>query len=389
MLISLVGAPNKGKSTLFSALTMNEVAIADYPFTTVDPNLGLAYATKPCAETELKVKCKPRNSLCNNGTRMIPVNIVDVAGLVEGAHTGKGMGNQFLSDISASDAVIIVADISGKTDNNGNPATDANPVEDVKIVIDELAQWVASIVKKHLNAISRRNDAMIALGEVLTNMKATAQQVEAAAGTAGLAMSKIHWTDQDILNFSMAFLKLNKPIIIAANKSDAPASDKGLALLKAEFGESNVVATSGAIELALRKAAKQGLIDYAPGSKSFNFTGNVTPEQKAALEYMLKFVNEKGTNVQALLNGAVFGTLANIVVYPVEDENKYCDHSGNVLPDAILMRNGSTAIDLAEKIHTDIAKNMLHAVDAKTKRRLAKQYPLQDGDVIRIVSAAR
>ena len=389
MLISLVGAPNKGKSTLFSALTMSEVAIADYPFTTVDPNLGVAYATKRCVESELGVRCKPRNSLCVNGTRMIPVNIVDVAGLVEGAHEGKGMGNQFLSDISASDAIIVVADISGKTDSNGNPASDSNPVDDVKIVVDEITQWTASIVKKHIGQISRREDGITALCEILTNMKATRQQVESATGSAVLTTSRISWSDDDIMRFSREFLRLNKPLIIAANKSDTPGSEARLALLRSEFGDSSVVATSGAIELALRKAAKQGLIDYLPGGRSFNFIGNVTPEQKQALDYMLKFIKVVGTNVQELLNSAVFGTLANIVVYPVEDEGKYCDHSGNVLPDAILMRAGSTAIELAEKIHTDIAKNMLHAVDAKTKKRLAKHYPLQDGDVIRIVSAAR
>ncbi|MDE1810660.1 MAG: redox-regulated ATPase YchF [Candidatus Micrarchaeota archaeon] len=389
MLVSLVGAPNKGKSTLFSALTMNEVAIADYPFTTVDPNLGLAYATKKCVEAELKVKCKPRNSLCHNGTRMIPVNIVDVAGLVEGAHQGKGMGNQFLSDISASDAVIVVSDISGKTDSNGNPSTGADPVADVKAVIEELVQWTASIVKKHIAQISRREDGIVALCEILTNMKATRAQVEDAAGKAFLVTSTIKWSDEDILRFSREFLKLNKPIIVAANKSDAPGSEKGLASLRSEFGDANVVPTSGAIELALRKAAKQGLIDYEPGNRSFNFIGDVTDAQKSALDYMLKFVKERGTNVQELLNSAVFGTLGNIVVYPVEDEGKYCDHSGNVLPDAILMKSGSTAIELAEKIHTDIAKNMLYAVDARNKKRLAKNYPLQDGDVIRIVSAAR
>ncbi|MDE1833404.1 MAG: 50S ribosome-binding GTPase, partial [Candidatus Micrarchaeota archaeon] len=298
MMISLVGAPNKGKSTLFSALTMSEVAIADYPFTTVDPNLGVAYATKRCVESELGVRCKPRNSLCVNGTRMIPVNIVDVAGLVEGAHEGKGMGNQFLSDISASDAIIVVADISGKTDSNGNPATDSNPVDDVKIVIDEIAQWTASIVKKHIGQISRREDGIAALCEILTNMKATRQQVESATGSAVLTTSRISWSDDDIMRFSREFLRLNKPLIVAANKSDAPGSEARLALLKAEFGDSGVVATSGAIELALRKAAKQGLIDYLPGGRSFNFVGNVTSEQKQALDYMLKFVKERGTNVQ-------------------------------------------------------------------------------------------
>src|SRR5271154_5312829 len=142
MLIGIIGAPNKGKSTLFSALTLNEVEIADYPFTTIDPNKGVTYATKDCPEKELGTKCKARNSLCVNGIRKIPVNIVDVAGLVEGAHLGKGRGNQFLNDLAAADALMLVVDSSGKTDSAGNPSESSNPEEDVKMVKSELIEWL-------------------------------------------------------------------------------------------------------------------------------------------------------------------------------------------------------------------------------------------------------
>jgi ribosome-binding ATPase YchF (GTP1/OBG family) len=150
------------------------------------------------------------------------------------------------------------------------------------------------------------------------------------------------------------------------------------------------MAISGAIELALRKAHSKNLIDYTPGSRTFNILDkNISKEQQQALEYISQFLKEKGTNVQQLMNHIVFDLLENIVVYPVEDENKYTDHYGNMLPDAILLKRGSTALDLAGVIHSEIAKNMLYAVDARSKRRLSKDYVLKDNDVIRIVSAAK
>ena len=185
-------------------------------------------------------------------------------------------------------------------------------------------------------------------------------------------------------------IKRSKPTLIAANKYDVPGSEANVERLRKEFGEKNVIPCSGAMELALRKAAKQKLIDYVPGNREFKWLHeDESKERQEALKYMQNFLKAKGTNLQELINGAVFGLLDNIVVYPVEDENKYTDSFGNVLPDAILIKRGSTALQFAEKIHTDLAKGMLYVVDARTKRRLSKDYVLQDNDVIKIVSAVK
>lgn len=390
MLIGIVGAPNKGKSTLFSALTMNEVAIADYPFTTIKPNLGVAYATKKCVHVDLGVKCNARNGMCINGIRMFPINITDVAGLVEGAHTGKGMGNQFLNDLANAEALIIVADASGKTDATGNKTSDANPVDDVKMVKSELVQWLSGTIEKHANTISRRSDGADALYEVLASFRITKEDIKHAANAAQLSLSKPKWSAENTTAFAKELMKKTKPIIIAANKSDVPGSDKNIEILAKEFGKEKVVACSAAMELALRKAAKMKLIDYMPGSNDFTWVDKeASKERMDALKHMQEFLKTKGTNVQELVNRAAFELLDNIVVYPVEDENKYVDGFGHVLPDGILLKRGSTTLQLAEKIHTNIAKGMLYAIDARTKLRLGKDHVLKDNDIIKIVSAAK
>ncbi|MDE1871112.1 MAG: YchF-related putative GTPase [Candidatus Micrarchaeota archaeon] len=390
MLIGIVGAPNKGKSTLFSALTLNDVGIADYPFTTIDPNKGITYATSKCPETELGTRCGARNSLCQNGIRHIPVNVVDVAGLVEGAHLGKGMGNQFLNDLAASDALMLVVDASGKTDPGGNPCESCDASPEIRMVKGEIADWIASIVKRHMPQISRRQDGINALSEALTGLKVNRDEIKFAIESNGIADARISWSDEDTKKFADKLLEISKPMLIVANKCDVKGSEGEVSILKSSFGEANVVAVSAAIELALRKAEKQHMIERAPGSKEIKILSpSMTKEQTDALGYMQDFIRKSDASAQGLVNHVVFNLLDDIVVYPVEDENKYTDHFGNVLPDALLMRKGSTALDLAARIHTDIAKNMLYAVDARSKMRLGKDYELKHNDVIRIVSAAR
>ncbi|MGI0141534.1 MAG: GTPase [Candidatus Micrarchaeales archaeon] len=420
MLIGIIGAPNKGKSTLFSAMTMAEAEMADRPFTTIKPNYGVAYIAKECVEGELGVKCKPRNSVCKNGVRYIPINIVDVAGLVPGAHLGKGMGNQFLNDAIKADVLILVVDLTGKTDSNGNPTQDSDPRQEVGMIVDELAQWIAGIIKKHMKELSKEKDVVKGLGSILAGMRITEWEIKNAislthkfkemerAGVTGTHLELLKKLYEDVGNdvrsqgpvdlkeldldiFAKHLIGLSKPIVIAANKTDATTTDQ-LEKLKKVTEENYsfpVFGCSAAIELALRKAEKSGLIDYRPGDHDFKIVGNVTEEQKQALTYMKGFISKNGTGVNEMLSSIVFSVFEMIVVYPVEDENKYTDHFGNVLPDAILLPVSSTAEDLASVIHTDLAKNMLYALDARSKRRIGKEQELKDNDVIKIVSAAK
>lgn len=389
MIIGLVGAPNKGKSTIFSAMTSLDVPIANYAFTTINPNLGVAYVAKKCVEVELGVKCKPRSAMCKNGTRYLPVNIIDVAGLVPGAHLGKGMGNQFLSDLISADVLVQVVDISGKTDINGNAAESADPYLEVEMIRKELAEWLAGIILKHMPELGRRSDGNVALHELLSGLKATMVDIDDAGSRSFLSLSNINWSKTEAMKFSEELLKINKPMIIAANKMD-DANKDALEKLRSRLGSTSVIECSGAIELALSKAAKSGVVEYDPHTGTIKVNDSAKKEQKDAIAYMEKYIKQNGgTGVQKILDTAVFRLLGNIVAYPVEDETHYSDHFGNILPDAMLLKEGSTAFDLAMKVHSDIAKSMKYAVDAKTKMRIQKEYMLKDNDVIKFVSTAK
>ncbi len=389
MMLGLIGAPNKGKSTIFSAMTLSQADIADYPFTTINPNLGIAYATKECPEKELGIKCNPRNSPCDSGTRKIPINVTDVAGLIPGAHIGKGMGTQFLNDIISADALILVVDLSGETDIQGRPGSNFNQKEDIHMVEEELANWLSGIIEKNMSSLSRKKDGIDALVELLSGFKPSEDQIRESAEENGITLSNTSWNHESSLRFSRSFLARNKPIVIAANKMDKSSKD-ALEKFRKELEDYTVIGCSGAIELALRKAAKSGIITYNPGNSSFVMGPNATEDQKRALSYISSYLKKNGsTGIHEIINETVFTLSHNIVVYPVENENKYADSSGSVLPDAILMAEGSTALDLAEKIHTEIAAKMLYAIDARNKIRVAKDYILKDGDIIKIVSAAK
>ena len=390
MIVGIIGAPNKGKSTLFSALTSGEAKIANYPFTTIDPNKGVAYVSEECAEKKIGKKCKPRNSLCENGMRLVPVNIIDVAGLVPGAHEGKGMGNQFLNDLAGADGFIIVVDASGRTDAYGNEGV-GNPADDLEMIMSELVEWISAIIKKHMPQMSKKESGVDALADVLTVFNVTRASIETAIERLGLQSKRIAWSDEEIRKFTSAAILGSKHFIVAANKADAEgakANENAIREKASELGMETVMC-SAALELALKKAKDSGMISYDPLKGKIEILGNPNAEQKKALDYMKGFVESRGTGVQKVLNELVFKAMGNIVVYPVEDENKFSDHSGNVLPDAILMERGSTAYDLAMKIHTDIGKGMLYAIDAISKMRLAKNYVLKDGDIIKIVSTAK
>ncbi len=383
MFIGVVGKPNVGKSTLFSALTGKSVAIANYPFTTIDPNKAVAFFQTVCACKKLGVTCAPRTGKCVDGTRFVPINLVDVAGLVRGAHEGKGMGNKFLSDLSQADCLILVTDSSGSTNEGGNLVSmgSFSPVEDAKMLEEEIDAWLFDVIKRNFNKSGWKSFEELA--KSLSGLKISADLLSHAFSQLDFPLSKLY--DADLKRLAAFLRKKTKPFVIAANKSDLPTSKAGFEKLREAYPANSVIACSGDYELALRKSEEKQWIKFA--GNSFEITDAAAGPARSALEKIKKFVDENnGTGVQKLLDESV-KLLDLIVVFPVEDEGKYSDNFNHVLPDAVLLEKNSTPIQLAEKIHSDLAKGYLYAVDARKKTKLSKDYKLQSGDVIKIVSS--
>src|SRR5579864_2922093 len=157
MIAGIIGKPNVGKSTFFNAATLLNVAVANYPFTTINPNIGNAYIRVKCVHVELGVKDNPVNSACVDGTRLIPVRLVDVAGLVPGASSGRGLGNQFLDELRQADALIHVVDASGSTDEEGRKVEPGahDPESDIAMVEKEFDLWIENIIGRDWDKAAR------------------------------------------------------------------------------------------------------------------------------------------------------------------------------------------------------------------------------------------
>ncbi|MFH1421040.1 MAG: YchF-related putative GTPase [Candidatus Aenigmatarchaeota archaeon] len=388
--IGLVGAPNSGKSTFFKALTLKDVKIASYPFTTLEPNEGIAYVRTKCVCKELpntlNVECKQ----CCDGNRFVAIKLWDVAGLVPDAHLGKGRGNQFLDDVMQSKGLLHILDVSGKTDSHGESTSGYDVTKTIEMLDTEIDYWLVGLVKKDWRKILAEAHDKKAFVDILSNRLAglgvRIDDIEKTLDEIEKYFVKPHreWSDDDLLDFVTKLRKYSKPILVAANKADTPSADENMVKLK---DSCEAIACSAEIELALREASNQGLISYIPGDESFQLKQEITDEKKKkALAFMDVYLKKHGnTGVQQTLNKLVFEMLDMVTVYPVANEHKLTDNKGNVLPHTHLVKRGTTVKDFATSIHTDFADKYIGAIDAKTNRKLANDHELQDGDIVKIL----
>lgn len=389
--IALAGKPNAGKSTFYTAATMAEVDVANYPFTTIDANRGVSYVRTDCPCLEREERCTSDN--CEDGKRYVPIELLDVAGLVPGAHEGKGLGNQFLDELTNADVIVNVVDASGGTNEKGEPVDigEHDPLEDIDFVEEEMDLWLADIVDRNWESVERKSrspefDIDDALADMLTGFGATPTDVARTLRDLEYPNDPIQWTDEHREALARDVRRRTKPIVVAANKIDVAPEENVERLLALD---KPVVPTTAEGELALRRAADAGLAEYNPGDEMVEIGDDVSDAQREALEELTTTMADwDGTGVQSALNYAVYDLLEYFTAYPVEDASKWSDGSGNVLPDAFLLPDGSTPVDLAYAVHSDIGDGYLHAVDAKSSREIADTHELEEGDVVKIVSTA-
>lgn len=395
MLIGLVGKPSSGKSSFFVSSTLIDIPISSRPFTTIEPNRGMGLVRVDCIDKELGTQCNPRSGMCVNHVRFVPVELMDVAGLVPGAHEGKGLGSSFLDDLRQADVLIHVVDASGSTDSEGNMVETGShdPCMDIRFLEDELNFWFLKVLEKNWGKmvklpVSGKEGLLRLFMEQLSGLSVKNFHVENALRKNNLNEKRLpDWTKEDKWNFVKMLREIGKPIVIAANKCDMGSAKANIEKMKSAFPNLTIIPCSAQAELALKKAAKAGLITYLPGDKQFTLKEGLNDAQKQALETIQHSVMEPfgETGVQRVLETAVFDVLKFMAIFPASTKGLK-DKEGRVLPDCWLLPPESTALDFAFTIHTDIGKSFIRAVNVRTKQMIGKDYVLSNRDAIEIIA---
>ena len=396
--IGLIGKTNTGKTTFFNSASLSSSEISSYPFTTKKPEKATAHAITLCVHPEFKVQDQPNNSRCSDGWRFVPIELIDLPGLIKGAWEGKGLGNQFLTIAAQSDALLHVVDVSGSVDASGKitEVGAGDPISDFADIEEELILWYHKILEGNRDKISKAISSGIDLVEAITELY---RGIGVDKNDVKDALKATELEDKDFDNFDTkdtkkfaTFLRnISKPTLIVANKVDIPGADKNFDRLREKYSDIITVPASADSELSLRRAEQKGLIKYSPGSESFDILKpqDLNDKQKAALDFIEKGIMGEymRTGVQFAINIAVFKLLKMNAIYPVANESKLSDKKGRVLPDLILLKDGATVMDLAREVHSDLVKGLLYAKDLRYGLRLPTSYQLRDRDVVSLISA--
>jgi len=398
--IGLIGKTNTGKTTFFNSASLSSSEISTYPFTTKKPEKAIAHAITLCVHSEFKVQDQPNNSKCTDGWRFIPIELIDLPGLIKGAWEGKGLGNQFLTIAAQSDALLHVVDVSGSIDAEGKVTEvgTGDPISDIADIEEELILWYQKILEGNRDKVSKLvssdTDIVDAITDLYRGIGVDKNNVKDALKATELDEKDFdNFDTQDTKKFATFLRNISKPTLIVANKIDIPGAEKNFDKIRERFPDIITVPASADSELSLRRAEQKGLIKYSPGSESFDILRpeDLNQRQKEALDFIKRGIMGEymRTGVQFAINIAVFKLLKMNAIYPVADEKKLSDKKGRVLPDLILLKDGATVVDLAREVHSDLVKGLLYAKDLRYGLRLPTSYQLRDRDVISLVSTLK
>jgi GTP-binding protein YchF len=348
--IGIVGLPNAGKSTLFNALTKNDVLAANYPFATIEPNVGVVGVPDP----RLGVLAQMFTS-----ARVVPatVQFVDIAGIVRGASTGEGLGNRFLAHIRESDAICQVTRVF-RDDDVTHVEGKVSPRDDIETIQTELILADLQTIEGALPRLEKdaRKDA--SLRPVVAAVTEARTVLEAGTGVFAAGLDRAPIRDLHLLTA--------KPSIYVFNCDAAELSDDAL---RAEVGE--LVAPAEAIFLDGKFEAELVELDDEE-------------ESRAMLAEL--GVDEPGLDVLARVGFDTLGLQTYLTAGPKESR-------------AWTIRRGATAPEAAGVIHSDFqrgfikaeivsyddlvaAGSMAAARSAGRVRIEGRDYVMADGDVV-------
>ncbi|RDW82188.1 p-loop containing nucleoside triphosphate hydrolase-23 [Coleophoma cylindrospora] len=377
-LIGLVGKPSSGKSTTLNSLTDASSKVGNFPFTTIDPQRAIGYLQISCAcsRYNLSERCKPNYGACIDGRRSVPIELLDVAGLVPGAHEGKGLGNKFLDDLRHADALVHVVDVSGTTDAEGKATRGYDPSQDIVWLRSEIVQWIRGNLMQKWGSIKRRHVAVKAtavetLQGQFSGYGSTASVVARTLDKLALKEPLEHWSDETIDKVVNAFTDEKFPTVIALNKIDHADADKNISKIAKMQDPQSIVLCSAISEVFLRKLAKQGFIKYTEGSEFVDTREDLIadgdPEGgglkeldeklKTRIENLKDMVLYRfgSTGVVQVLSRAA-ELLGLVPVFPVRSISSFnsgASGSNAVFRDCVLVKKNTTVAEVAKKVMGD------------------------------------
>lgn len=368
-LIGIVGKPSSGKSTTLNSLTDASAQVGAFPFTTIEPNRATGYLQVNCACSRFGLErlCKPNYGWCENGMRHIPIMLLDVAGLVPGAHSGRGLGNKFLDDLRHADALIHVVDVSGTTDAEGKNTRGYDPLQDIEWLQDEIRLWIEGNLQKRWGSIVRKHTAT--KSSAVDTLQAQFGGYGSHAPMIQRALARIpglppleQWTNEWITEVVKSFMQEKFPTVLALNKIDHPDADKNVSKIMLKYPETKCVLTSAITEVFLRKLKKQGFIHYEEGTEfvdTFEDDETLKPLDEKLMQRIetirdLVLYRFGSTGVVQVLQAAA-STLDLVPVYTVRNIQTFTGGNGeNVFRDCFLVKKGTTVGKVATYIMGDV-----------------------------------